>query len=168
MSNTQLVLTLPERRAGLSFTTSSTGWAYTKWQPITDRTNSPINIIGLQFQVTKATTADTTYEVIFEIGIGNSGSEVTKIQIPYSFRSDTAVAYYLDTRTIFLPEAFSVSEMSRISVRLAQSVAFGDTYNGIKLMYTSDKQLIDNSTNIPQNYQFVKADSGMSVTEKIR
>lgn len=152
MSTTTLLqLALPEGRAGLSVTSSSTSWAYGTWVTAATHTNNDIYITDLVFQVTNVPVADTTTELIFNIGIGQAGSEVVKAQVPYSFRSDTAVAYYLDTYVFNFPEPFLVPALSRVAVRVANGLASAITYDGVKIRYMSSRNLIQLATGAYSN-----------------
>lgn len=167
---TALYRSLSVTENGVTTSVDQTGaWRYGPWKQLAQNIKTPIYIYGLQWQETKIATADTTFEMIIEIGIGGVGMEVTKVQIPYSFRSDTAVAYYLvPVGRVFLPEPFYVPQYSTISVRTAQSAAFADTYNGIKLRYIGTEALVPPSVsndNI-ENFKSVSAGDGISVSER--
>lgn len=79
--------------------------------------------------------ADTTYEVLFEIASGLAGSEVLVAQIPGSYRGDTLVGY-VPSNFVVLPEPKQIAANTRLSVRVAQSLATTVyTYSGIKIGY---------------------------------
>lgn len=169
MSTTTLQLrSLPDAEGGSQAVASATAWAFGAWKQLGQFTLEDIYVYGLQFQETRATTADTTYEALFEIGIGMVGREVTKIQIPYSYRSDTAVAYYLKSQYISLAEPVFIPCCSTISVRVANSVAAEDTYASIKLRYMGTKALVPPSVSNDnvENFKSVSAGSGISVAER--
>jgi hypothetical protein len=68
-----------------------------------------------------------------------------------------------------LPEPFTVIAGSSIYVRVAGSVAAAKTYNGIKIRYQATNP--NNSAlyqGVFNNYQFVEAGNGISVSERIR
>ena len=92
--------------------------------------------LGVEFGSRNAPSGvEVTYEFLLEIGIGDAGSEVSKIQVPYSYRADTGVGYWLlKPINFFLAEPFSVSSGSRIAVRLTNSQG-SDTVSGVKIMY---------------------------------
>jgi hypothetical protein len=168
MSTTLTIRSIPQNLAGITLTVPATAWAYSQWKVIAPTTNGVMDILSVAFQVTRITTADTTYEILLELGFGRPGYEVTKVQIPYSFRSDTAVGFYLDTR-VFLPELVTVPAGTTVSVRIANSTASADTVNGIYLGVISSKTPIQpTEAALNNNYQFVSAGSGISVTDKIR
>lgn len=142
-------------------------WKYSQWKVIAPRTNSLMYIQAISFQVTRVTTADTTYEVLLEIGFGKVGNPTLKAQVPYSFRSDTAVGIYLG-KTVFFPEPFEVPAGVDVCVRYANSTASADTINGIKLIVQNDtRPVMPNETVNFNNYLHVSAPEG-SVTEKTR
>lgn len=125
-------------------------------------------ITGIQFQPTDVAGADITYELLFEIGFGKSGNEVVRIQIPYSYRSDTAVGYYLGYRTVFLAEPVYVPISTIVSIR-SNSSSPTRTINGVKLLVMDDTLPIQpTEATLSNNYRHVSAPSGISVTEKIR
>ena len=133
MATTQF-LSIPSTSAGLTLTTGTVAWTYTAYSKIV-RTQSALSIIGLDFATANIPALDTTTEVIFDIAIGETGSEVVKLQIPYSWRMDTAVGYYmLPAQKIFFPEPYSVSADVSISIRVANAGTTAITYNGIKLL----------------------------------
>ena len=152
--------------SGVSVVSGSPAWTLGTWVNVmADGSSWPIAICGITFQVTQIPSADATTEQIIEIGVGDIGSEVTKIQIPYSYRSDTQVGYYLDSSiiNIFLPEPFFHKNNVRIAARAASSTAT-QTFEGLKILYQeySEAPLVLN------NYQHIQAGSGISVGEKIR
>ena len=168
MSQALTFLSLPDNEAGISVTASASSWAYGNWVCLTPKVSRDIYVMRLQFQETKVTTADTTYEVLFDIGIGYQGNEVVKAQVPYSFRSDTAVSYYLNPQGFYFPEPFFIPKGSRISIRAANSAASADVYNGIKLFCQTDGKLVNPSSNsVFNNYMFVHGTSG-NFTDSIR
>ena len=78
---------------------------------------------------------DTTYEVLFEIATVAAASEVLIIQVPCSVRADTAVGF-TPSNFVVLPEPKEVAANTRLSIRVAQSLATtSQTYTGIKIMY---------------------------------
>jgi hypothetical protein len=136
------------------------------WVLLAESLAYDIAVIGLQFQSTYIPASlDTTYEHLFEIGVGPANLEVVKIQLPYSIRQDTVLQYYL-TGGVMLPEGFSIEKGSRVSVRVANSVATAVTYDAVKLRYQATGVVLSR-TSLPNNYKFPRS-AGLSVTEKIR
>lgn len=169
MSTTTLQLrSLPESEGGVSLTTSNVAWQFSEWKQLGQFTRSDLYIYGLLWQVTKIAAADTPYQVLFEIGLGVVGREVTKIQIPHSFRNDTAVGYYFDQLSVFLPEPFFVPQYSTISVRVAYNDNSSTTFDGVKLKYMGTEAMVPPSVsndNI-ENFKSVSAGDGISVSER--
>jgi len=126
------ILSLPAAATGLAPDSSATAWTYGTAVTASASLGVGINIIGLQFQVTNIPTVDATQEILFDITIGGT----TKVQIPYTQRSDTAVGYYqAPSQTIFLPEPYSVPGGSAVAVKVTDSLSSAITYNGVKILY---------------------------------
>lgn len=172
MANTDIVRSLPENSNGISVVSSATSWAFGSWVLLHQDTGIDINIISLRYCITYQPAAtDTIYEHIFELGVGDQGSEITKIQIPHSIKEDTAANYYMHDHTCYLPEMFFLPKNSRISVRVANGVATSTTYNGLKIMYMAANKLVAQSDSaLPNNYQFARSVSAgvISMSERIR
>lgn len=169
MSTTLSILSYPKTENGLTLTTTAVAWEYSDWKPIAKVITQDIDIISLRFQFTLVMSVDTTYEQLYEIGINQGLGIVTKIQLPISVRSDTAVGFYATPDRIFLPEPYTVRAGASIYVRVATSVASAKTINGIKLQYQATNA--NNSElyqGVPNNYQFVEVGNGMSTGDRIR
>jgi len=129
------IRSLPAASAGLTFTTSTTLWQFTSWASA-GTVSSDIYITHLIIQVTSKPVNDQTAEILVEIGVGGTGSEVTKIQIPYTARRDTAVGYRFDAPiTFYLPEPFTVPSGSQVSVRVANNGGVSASFDGVKIVY---------------------------------
>lgn len=170
MSTTTLkFFSLPSTESGVIVNASATAWSFGPWKLLGKFLKEDIYVYSLNWQETRVTTADTTYQVLFEIGVGSVGREVTKLQVPYSYRSDTAVSYYSSNKGgIFLPEPYFIPQYSTVSIRVANSVAAADTYNGMKLQYLSASSVVPPSVsngNI-EIFKGVSAGSGISVSER--
>jgi hypothetical protein len=132
-------LSYPAAAAGISRASSgSTAWsfsAYTEVVPASTIT-SDFYIAGLTWcWHTPLAAVDTTYEWIIELATGAASSEVLIIQVPASVRMDTGVGYAPSNMVIF-PEPKLVSANTRISVRVAYSLATtSNTLTGIKILY---------------------------------
>jgi hypothetical protein len=169
MANTDLIKSLPYPGSGLSVTASASAWVFGGYQLLSDRTAYDIAVMGLRFQVTNIPGAGTTTQYLFEIATGYSGKELPLIQIPYACRMDTTVGYYLtQCLNVFLPEPVFVPAGSRLTVRVANSMASATAYNGVKLLYQIASGVIEQRTGLSNNYQFVRAGDGMSCSERIR
>jgi hypothetical protein len=139
VSTTNRYKVYPEAAAGISRASSgSTAWsfsAYTELVPVSTIT-STFYVVGLCWQHSSPLSAiDTTYEHLIELATGSGGAEVLICQFPGTIRSDTAVGH-LPSHLVILPEPKEVAANTRLSVRVAQSLATTVyTYNGIKLLY---------------------------------
>jgi len=129
------ILSLPQAATGLAPVSSATAWNYGTAVTASASLAVGIKIIGLQFQVTNIPTVDATQEILFDITVGGT----TKVQIPYTQRSDTAVGFYPSVPysggTVFLPEPYSVPGGSAVAVQVTDSLASAKTYNGVKILY---------------------------------
>lgn len=168
MPNTKTVRAQPEQFNGLSLTTPATAWGYSPWMVLIKSAPETLYITGLTFETAFVFSAtDTTQEQLFEIGLGRPDNAVTKIQIPHSSRSDTAVGFYMtQSYKTFLPEPFEVPAGSTVCVRVARGIATAVTYNGIKLILQSNKHIPHPNTLSLNNYMFVHG--GLSGSEVIR
>ena len=169
MANTDNTYALPDVQSGIVVTASATSWAFGQYETICDKTLSDIIIMGLQFQITKVPASDdVTEERLFEIATGRVSIEVTQLQIPYSNRRDTSIAYYQNQiLKVTLPEGFFVPTGTRIVIRAANSIAVAVAYNGVKVLYQAVTP-IPYRIVVPNNYRFGSVGDGMSCTEKIR
>lgn len=124
--------TIPQQGlSGLSVASAASAWGFGAWQTLLQ--NCPeLSVIGLTLQFTAIPSVDTTEEVILEIGTGAVGAETTKLQFPYSFRSDTAVGFYRPWH-FFLPEPLTVAANTRVAVRFADTSTSARTYNGVRI-----------------------------------
>ena len=138
-TTTNRYLSYPAAAAGISRASSgSTAWsfsAYTEVVPASTIT-STFYIAGLTWcWHTPLAAVDTTYEWIIELATGAAASETLIIQVPASVRMDTAVGYPSSNMVIF-PEPKEVAANTRISVRVAYSLATtSNTLTGIKILY---------------------------------
>jgi hypothetical protein len=136
---TNRYLSYPAAAAGISRASSgSTAWsfsAYTEIVPVNTIT-ATYYLAGLTFMWhTPVALADTTYEWIIEIATGLAAAEVLIAQIPCSIRGDTLVGY-VPSQTIILPEPKTIAANTRLSVRVAYSLATtSNTLSGIKILY---------------------------------
>ena len=136
-TTTNRYLSYPAAAAGISRASSGgAAWsfsAYTEVVPINTIT-STFYIAGLAWMWhTPVAAADTTYEWIIELW---SGADATLIiQVPNSVRGDTLVGY-VPSNIIIFPEPKQIAANTRISVRVAYSLATTvNTLTGIKLLY---------------------------------
>lgn len=138
-TTTKRYLSYPAAAAGISRASSgSTAWSYSAYTEVV-----PANAITSTFYLagltwcwhTPVAAADTTYEWIIELATGASGSETMIAQIPCSIRGDTLVGY-VPSNFIIFPEPKEVAANTRISVRVAYSLATtSNTLTGIKILY---------------------------------
>lgn len=138
-TTTNRYLSYPAAATGISRASSgSTAYsfsAYTELVPANGIT-STFYIAGLTWMWhTPLAAADTTYQWIIELATGTAENEVLIIQVPASVRGDTLVGYAPSNIVIF-PEPKEVAANTRISVRVAYSLATtSNTLTGIKIMY---------------------------------
>lgn len=138
-TTTNRYLSYPAAASGISRASSGgAAWsfsAYTELVPASTIT-STFYIAGLTWAWhTPVALADTTYEWIIEIATGAAAAEVLAVQIPCSIRSDTLVGY-VPSNLIMLPEPKEIAANTRLSVRVAYSLATtSNTLSGIKLLY---------------------------------
>lgn len=136
-------LSLPAAAAGLAPASSASAWAFGSWVEASSSLSTGIIIYGIEFAIpTSPAAADTTYQQLFEIGTGASSSEVTKIQIPFSYRADTitsasnGLGYWMPrVFRSYLPEPIRVDLGTRVAVRATDSIASAITYGGVKILY---------------------------------
>ena len=138
-TTTKRYLSYPAAAAGISRASSGgVAWSFSAYTEIV-----PVNTITATFYLagftwawhTPIAAADTTYQWIIELAIGNAGSEVLVVQIPCSVRGDTLVGYVPSNYVVF-PEPKEIAANSRISVRVAYSLATtSNTLTGIKILY---------------------------------
>jgi hypothetical protein len=118
--------------AGLIVSSPASSWGTGSWTTLIQ--NCPaVSILGVTAQVTAIQSVDTTEEGVLELATGAVGSEVVKLQLPFSFRSDTAVGYYLTPLHLFLPEPFSIAANTRLAIRAYDSNSSSRNYHGIRL-----------------------------------
>jgi len=136
MATNPQYLSLPNVTTGLSPASAASAWGYGAWIQASAGMDVDVYLSGFSFQITNTPSLDVTTEQLFEIGTGVIGSEVTKIQIPYSIRVDTIDCYYLtNIFNVYFPEPMLVSAGTCITVRAADSLVTAITYNGVKIMY---------------------------------
>jgi hypothetical protein len=138
-TTTNRYLTYPAAAAGISRASSGgAAWSYSAYTELV-----PVSTITSTFYIaaltwcwhTPVAAADTTYEAILEVATGASSSEVMILQVGSSYRGDTA-AGYVPQAMVHFPEPKQVAANTRLSVRVAQSLATtSQTYSGIKIIY---------------------------------
>lgn len=135
-TTTNRYLSYPAAAAGISRASSGgAAWSFSAYTEVV-----PINTITSTFYIAGVTWAwhtpiaavDTTYEWIIELATGAAASEVLAVQIPASIRCDTLVGY-VPSNMVILPEPKEIAANTRISVRVAYSLATtSNTLTGIK------------------------------------
>ncbi len=138
-TTTNRYLSHPAAAAGISRASGGgAAWSYSAYTELV-----AANAINATFYVAGFTwcwpsppaAADTTYETLFEIATGAAAAEVLALQVAGSFRGDT-LAGYLPQAYVFFPEPKEFAANTRLSVRVAQSLATTVyTYAGIKILY---------------------------------
>lgn len=138
-TTTNRYLSYPAAAAGISRASSGgAAWSYSAWTEVV-----PVNTITSTFYIAGITWAwhtpvaavDVTYQWIIELGTGAGGAETMIIQVPSNIRSDTLVGY-VPSNIVMFPEPKLVAANTRISVRVAYSLATtSNTLTGIKIIY---------------------------------
>ena len=137
-TTTNRYLCYPALAAGVTRASSGVAWgagsAYTELVPI-NTIASTFYIAGITWMWwTPVIAADTTYEIVLELGIGGAGAEVMIIYAPASVRGDTLVGYVPSNMIIF-PEPKEVAANTRVAVKLHYGVAAAVTVSAIKILY---------------------------------
>lgn len=139
------LLSLPAAAVGLTPASAASAWGFGSWVVLSASLPSNIYILGFEFMLTDQGSLDQTDEQFFEIGTGAGGAETTQIQIPVSMRPDTRVGHYMvKTQPVFFPEPYTVTQGTRLAVRVADSLASAITYNGVKIFYREGVTTITN------------------------
>ena len=138
-TTTNRYLSYPAAATGISRASSgSTAWSYSAYTEVV-----PASTITASFYIAGLTWAwhtpiaapNVTYEWIIELATGAAASEVLIIQVPSSIRADSLVGYVPSNYVVF-PEPKLVAANTRISVRVAYSLATtSNTLSGIKILY---------------------------------
>lgn len=136
-ATTKQYLSHPDAAAGISRQSSGgAAWSYSGWTEVIPANHITADcwIAGLTWMWhTPINAADTTIEVIIELWSGADAALI--IQIPCSYRADTAVGYVPSNMIIF-PEPKLLAANTRVSVRIAYSTATtSNTISGIKILY---------------------------------
>ena len=168
MANTDITQALPiQERKGAVLETTIATWSYSPWVLLDDSVKTDIAIQGLTFMTQAIPAVDVTNEALFEIGVGDRGNPVMKIQIPTSQRSDTAVGIYLPPKNVFLPEPYTVTAGNAIYIRVACSVRC-QSFNGVRLLVQAADRTPISPPNIKStNYQFVSVPNGISSSGRL-
>jgi len=126
---------LPRRTViGSAPVSAASVWGFGSWVEFVPALNNVSMSIGrVTFMPTAIPAVDTTEEVLLEIGTGAAGAEVVQIQVPFTFRSDTAVAFYFPLVNFHIPDPYLVAASTRIAVRVADSNAAARTYQSVRL-----------------------------------
>lgn len=138
-TTTKRYLSYPAAASGISRASSAgAAWsfsAYTEVVPVSTITGI-FYLAGITWAWhTPVALPDITYEWIIEIATGAAASEVLIAQIPCSIRGDTLVGY-VPSNIVILPEPKEVAANTRLSVRVAYSLATtSNTLSGIKILY---------------------------------
>jgi hypothetical protein len=138
-TTTDRYLTHPAAAAGISRASSGgAAWSYSAYTELVaaNAINATFYVAGFTWcWHTPPAAQDVTYEAIFEIATGAAAAEVMALQLGSSYRADTLVGY-VPQAFITLPEPKEFAANTRLSVRVAQSLATtAYTYTGIKIIY---------------------------------
>lgn len=168
MPNTLIQRAIPNTASGVSLVTPPVAWRHSPWKVLIKNVPNDVYVTGINFEMGFVlAAADTTYEHIFEIGVGPIHEPITKLQLPHSVRRDTNVGFYMSKPyNLFLPEPYLIPAGSTISIRVARATATAVTYTGVKMLYQSDRTHINPGELKMNNYLF--AHGSMSGGECIR
>jgi hypothetical protein len=166
MSNQLQLRAIPNTASGLNITSSAVAWQFSPWKLLIKNVPNDIYVTGITFEMNFVLAADdTTYEHLFEIGVGPFHEPVTKIQIPHSVRRDTNVSMYMSIPyNCFLPEPYYIPAGSTVSIRLARATATAVSYNGIKMFYQSNQTHINPGELTMNNYLFAHGSGSFGET----
>jgi hypothetical protein len=169
MSTTLPYWVTPENEIKLQGASSTTvAWAYGKWNKIMEVDNGGIWISAIVCWGLLSSTLDVTYESIIDISVGMVGNEITKIQVPYSYRYDTSANQPLHiTGSFILAEPMYVAPGYHISARAATSGTNIVTFD-VSIQYLAEKKQTAsiNSEKLIDNFKSVRAGGGISVSER--
>ena len=131
------ILSRPADAAGLSITPGLL-WAFSAWTevfPASDFPSADVTLLGMTCLYQRSSIgADNTREMLFSIGVGAAGSEVEKIQLPMSARTDSVAGHFLGPMPmVFLPEPYLIPAGTRVAMRMAVADTTTFTYSGIKV-----------------------------------
>lgn len=158
MANTHIFRSLPTNEVGATITgNSSTSWGESQWRVVAKRIPTDIYLAGITWQYTYVGAADSTFQYVLEVGIGNPDNATVILQYPNSHRNDTAVGYYLQQDSLFLPETITIKEGSTICVRYRSQITAGNPTMTMKLLYQSNTEINNANANRVgfNNYLFV-------------
>jgi hypothetical protein len=165
MPNTLRVIAIPELQNGKTMFSVTSTWGYSAWANIVKNIPNDVYIMGITFDLGYVGSADTAWQSLFEIGKGPLHNPTTIAQIPYSFRSDTAVGYWLDVQRVFFPEPILVSAGNALHCRVSSSIVASQILHKVKLILQSEKSIVSSPVSM-NNYLF--AHGSMSGGECIR
>jgi hypothetical protein len=134
------VLSLPGFATQATLTTSATAWVPSPWGVVgTPSASAPVYLIGIVVMEPPTPALDVTHSSLIEIGTGATGSEVVKVQIPFTNRDDSVAEHFLSTMQggcpFFFPEAVEIPANTQLSWRVACSEATARGYTGFALFY---------------------------------
>ena len=127
---------VPAAGSTVSSTTSATAWAAPAgWSIIGTPADTYIGIVAVEITPRYIPAVNTTIEGLLEVAVGTFGAEVLEIQIPFSYRSNTAVGYYMtDPIMFYLPEP-AYADMS------GGKSLYSKAYNSVNVANTYDVRL---------------------------
>jgi hypothetical protein len=117
--------------------TSATAWVDPGgWSVIGTPVDTYIGIVAVEITPRYVPAVDTTIEVLLEVGIGSFVLGQTMVaQIPFSYRSDTAVGYYMtDPVMFYFPEPLYADMSGGKSI-------YSKVYNSVNVLNIYDLRL---------------------------
>jgi len=125
----------PLAASGPTIGSGASAWTFGSWVEVV-----PANTITVDFSllavicfIDPAAAIDVRHEGLLEIGIGAAGSEVTIVQVPFSYFIDSAAGHCMEQVIEIYPRKIPAN--SRVALRIADDVASALTYGGCKIQY---------------------------------
>jgi len=123
--------------AGVSVSSGTTAWAYGSWVVIvaSGAITEDFEILALLIGHGWTQALDTLHQLVAQIGVGEAGAETPVITLPLLYYIDSAAGHARSTiisAIILTPRR--VQANSRISIRVADSIAAAVAYAGVKLI----------------------------------
>lgn len=147
------ILSLPSTATGLTYTSPNTAWGGGSYTIISSGLSTSIYLISCNWLIEDNAGSSSALEGLLTIRTGPAGSQVIKVEIPFSTRAQTNVAYLKQNAVnITLSEPLLIPKNTQIEFRIQMSdVSIVNT--SIKLLY---KEGISINTNASSFFNFFK------------
>ena len=132
------ILSLTSNTSGIALTSGSgSAWAVSTYVQMTAGLSIPIAIIGFSYIIEGNAGAGTNLGSLLELAIGASGSEMIKIQMPSTVRTQSVAGYnHQAIYEVKLPEPYLIPISTRIAIRGSVSDATGGiSFGNVKIYY---------------------------------